>query len=239
MSKHFTTRFVSTALAAALVLGYPSLSRAIDDFGPTVGAAGSTHKGDLEPGREAARAAAYSPTLRDRLSVFVDDANAGQFEAGAAMAVAQRGKWRAFISVETYAPTANGRADVLPAGAGLADDPVAGSAQARFSSTMSPIAASHQRFRQFTELRFSSNDVLLEGDSLTVRAGSDLRFLLQGIGIAGWADDAAAWVGWRSRLEVRWARPTTVGEFSFLCRVDRRANELGRGQILAHWEARL
>jgi hypothetical protein len=78
----------------------------------------------------------------------------------------------------------------------------------------------------------------MHGDSLTLRAGSDLRWVLQGIGIGGWADDAAALVGWRSKLQLRWAKAVAVGELSLVCRVDRKANELGRGGVQARWEAR-
>jgi len=84
----------------------------------------------------------------------------------------------------------------------------------------------------------TSSDVLLPGDSLTLRAGSDLHLLLQGIGFADCVGDAGALVGWMSRVELRWARPTPVGEFSLACHVDRKGDEFRHGQDQAVWLVR-
>lgn len=94
-------------------------------------------------------------------------------------------------------------------------------------------------FGHYAELRLKGTDVLIAGDSLTLRAGSDLHFLLQGAGDADWAGAAAALAGWRSRAEVRWARPTAIGEFSFTCRVDRKGEQFSRGRVQALWSIRL
>jgi hypothetical protein len=106
------------------------------------------------------------------------------------------------------------------------------------SAMMPPIAAARHGFGHYTGLRFTSTDVLLHGDSLTVRAGSDLHLLLQGIGFAEWVGDAGALVGWMSRLELRWARPAPIGEFSFACHVDRKGDEFRHAQVQVLWLAR-
>ena len=93
-------------------------------------------------------------------------------------------------------------------------------------------------FGHYTGLRLTGSDVLLRGDSLTLRAGSDLHLLLQGIGFADWVGDAGALVGWMSRVELRWARPTPVGEFSLTCHVDRKGEEFRHGQVQAVWVVR-
>jgi hypothetical protein len=103
---------------------------------------------------------------------------------------------------------------------------------------MAPIPAARHGFGHYTGLRLTATDVLLRGDSLTLRAGSDLHLLLQGIGFADWVGDAGALVGWMSRAELRWARPTTLGEFSLACHVDRRGDEFRHGQVQAVWQAR-
>jgi hypothetical protein len=76
------------------------------------------------------------------------------------------------------------------------------------------IPAVQHGFGHYAELRLTGTDVLIVGDSLTLRAGSDLHFLLQGAGGGDWAGAAEALAGWRSRAEMRWVRPTTIGEFS-------------------------
>jgi hypothetical protein len=103
---------------------------------------------------------------------------------------------------------------------------------------MPPLPAVRHGFGHYTGLRLTSSDVLLRGDTLTLRAGSDLHLLLQGVGFADWAGDAAALVGWMSRVELRWARPTSVGEFSLNCHVDRKAAEFRHAQVQALWLTR-
>jgi hypothetical protein len=103
---------------------------------------------------------------------------------------------------------------------------------------ITPIPAARHGFGHYTGLRLTATDVLLRGDSLTLRAGSDLHLLLQGIGFADWVGDAGALVGWMSRAELRWARPTTLGEFSLACHVDRKGDEFRHGQVQAVWQVR-
>jgi hypothetical protein len=103
---------------------------------------------------------------------------------------------------------------------------------------MPPIPVVPHGFGHYAELRLTGSDVLLTGDRLTLRAGSDLHFFVQGAGGGDWADVAAALAGWRSRAELRWARPTTIGEFSFTCHVDRKGEAFSRGQAQARWVVR-
>jgi len=122
--------------------------------------------------------------------------------------------------------------------AGAGNGPI-GAAVEPASVPMMPLIAFVPRgFGHYTELRLTATDVLIAGDSLTLRAGSDLHFLLQGAGGGDWAGAAEALAGWRSRAEVRWVRPTTIGEFSFTCRVDRKGEEFSRAQVQARWLVR-
>jgi hypothetical protein len=116
--------------------------------------------------------------------------------------------------------------------------PAGAVAASLIAATMARMQAARRGLGHYTELRLTGTSVLLPGDSLTLRAGSDLQVLLQGVGVADWAGDAAALIGWRSRAEVRWVRPTTVGEFSLTCRVDRKADEFSHGQAQARWLVR-
>jgi hypothetical protein len=106
------------------------------------------------------------------------------------------------------------------------------------SAMMRPLPAARRGFGHYTGLRLASTDVLLSGDSLTLRAGSDLHLLLQQVGFADWVGDAGALVGWVSRVELRWARPAPIGEFSLTCHVDRKGVEFRHGQVQAVWLVR-
>jgi hypothetical protein len=50
--------------------------------------------------------------------------------------------------------------------------------------------------------------------------------------------DAGALVEWVSRVELRWARPAPIGEFSLTCHVDRKGDEFRHGQVQAVWLVR-
>jgi hypothetical protein len=41
-----------------------------------------------------------------------------------------------------------------------------------------------------------------------------------------------------SRVELRWARPAPIGEFSLACHVDHKGDEFGHGQVQAVWLVR-
>ena len=197
---------------------------------------GATSWLTLEEMHQVARAEA----LRQRASLFIDEAGAGRIETGAGWALAQREKWHTTLGVESYelaSPEqvrAVGQSVYTPERSGL----VAGHASAvALMAPMSPIAPAHQGFRSYTGLRLTSTDVLLPGDRVTLRAGSDLHLLIQGLGLDDWTNGAAALAGFASRMELRWARPAALGEFAVSYQVDRKAGEFRHEHLLAGWTA--
>jgi hypothetical protein len=166
--------------------------------------------------------------------------NAGrQVAIGAGWPVAQGSRWRALIGLQIGPTFGAERIDAMSAGVGPPDRLGAAVDPSSFGMLMSPIATSHPGFRRYTELTLASRDVLMAGDLLTLQAGSDLHFLLQEIGMVSWASDAAAMIGWRTRLQLRWSRPSALGQFSLEARIDRRADQLGRGQVELRWQGHL
>lgn len=197
---------------------------------------GATSWLTLDEMRQVARAEA----LRQRASLFIDEAGAGRIETGAGWALAQREKWHTTLGVESYelaSPEqvrAVGQSVYAPERSGL----VPGHASAAaLMSPVSLIAPAHQGFHNYTGLRLTSSDVLLRGDRVTLRAGSDLHLLIQGLGLDDWTNGAAALAGFASRMELRWARPAAVGEFAVSYQVDRKAGEFRHEHLLAGWAA--
>jgi hypothetical protein len=170
--------------------------------------------------------------------------NAGrQVVLGAGWPLAQGSRWRSAIGLQispSIVPAlGSDRIDAIGPGVGLMDRLGEAAAPSPFGMLMSPIATSHPVFHRYTELTLASRDVLVAGDRLTLQAGSDLHFVLQEMGMVSWASDAAAMIGWRTRLQLRWSRPSALGEFSLEARVDRRADQLGRGQVEMRWQGHL
>lgn len=111
--------------------------------------------------------------------------------------------------------------------------------QSMIGALMRPIGSSHPRLRPYTELTLASRGVLVRGDLVTLQAGSDLHLVLQQSGLAPWAGEAAAMIGWHSHMQLRWSRSSDWGEFSMQARVDRRADQLGRGLVEMRWQGHL
>jgi hypothetical protein len=235
-----TVLWVAAVLASTPWFGNPCLAQGSNRFGySALSVVGEARETAAWLSDEEIHRLAHAFVIQRRSSVFLDATGARQVETGVGWVVAQRGEWRATLAVESYELSTSEQIDAPRARGSAGDHPAGAVVRPTVGATMSPIPAARQGFRHYSELRLSSKDVLVRGDSLTLRAGSDLNFILQGIGVADWAGDATALLGWRSRMELRWALPTTVGGFSFVSRVDRRANELGRGQLQLRWEAHL
>jgi hypothetical protein len=166
---------------------------------------------------------------------------------GAEWPVARAGLWRASIGLQigpfiepSIRPSfASDRINTFGMGAGPESRMGEAVVPSPFGTLMSPIATSHPSWPRYTELTLASRDVLVAGDRLTLQAGSDLHFVLQEMGMASWASDAAAMIGWRTHVQLRWSRPSAFGEFSLQARVDRRADQLGRGQVEMRWQGHL
>jgi len=239
--------FLATTFATTLALHAPGRAQSIDRAAaqPALAPLAQAEIGgglwlSVDEMRQIARAKA----LRERASVFVDETDAGRIEAGAGFALAQRAKWHATLGVESYALAspeeiaAVGMSARLPERAGYAGiGTAAASSVVAQSSPMALMTPAHQGFRRYTGLRLTSTDVLLPGDRLTLRAGSDLHYLMQGLGVEDWTGGVAAFAGFASRMELRWARPAAHGELSLTYTVDRKAGEFRHEHLLARWQA--
>jgi len=236
---------------ATLAIHAPCRAQSIDRSATALAAPAlvpSAQGGGLWLSLDEMRQIARAKALRERASVFVDEAGAGRIEAGTGFALAQRDKWHATLGVESYALASPEEITAVGMSARTADGGIYGAyggigaggpaSPATQAAQLALMTPAHQGFKRYTGLRLTSTDVLLPGDRLTLRAGSDLHYLMQGLGLEDWTGGAAAFAGFASRMELRWSRPATLGEFSVTYRVDRKAGEFRHEHLLARWQAR-
>jgi len=214
-----------------------------DTADPTIHAAADDQ---VEPGAAAAwlgvdvrRRFAGVPGLPGWAGAFYPGDAGHPVALGAGWLVAQGIRWRASVGFQIEPLFGADRIDAMVPGGVPLDRLGEAVIPSPFGMLMSPIATSHPAFHRYTELTLGSRDVLVAGDRLTLQAGSDLHFVLQEMGMASWASDAAAMIGWRTRLKLCWSRPSAFGDFSLEARVDRRADQLGRGQVEMRWQGHL
>jgi len=164
---------------------------------------------------------------------------ARQFELAVGWPAAPGGKWVASVDLQISHLPDSERNDALSSTSAILDHLGVVPMQAALGALMLPIESSHPGRRPYSELTLASRSVLISGDLVTLQAGSDLQRALQVIGLAPWASEASAMVGWHTHMQLRWSWPSEFGEFSLRARLDRRADQLGRGLVEARWQGHL